>query len=298
MIIVVGELLVDIFPDYKRIGGAPFNFAFHLKHFGMPVRFISRIGQDAYGEEILSMLNRNQFQAADIQMDAVYPTGQVQVSFGRGGSPEFDIMPDVAFDHIDFNASLPLSGPVDMVYFGTLIQRAPDGFSRLQAFLDQLNPEVPCFYDINLRQGTYQPEVIHRSLGKADIVKLNEEELAYICREVVPMDAKNEAAVFSLMEQYKIQILSLTRGRDGSELFLDTHEHFSVHASDVDPIVDTVGAGDAYSAILAMGHLRGWPPDQILSLATMFSGSICRIEGAVPENPEFYQHMKNMIEAI
>ncbi len=296
MIIVVGELLVDIFPDYKRIGGAPFNFAFHLKHFGLPVRFISRIGRDAHGEEILAMLNRNRFQADDIQVDASYPTGRVQVSFDRAGNPEFDIMPDAAFDHIDFDVSLPRDEPVDMVYFGSLVQRTPDGFSRLQAFLDKLDPQVPFFYDVNLRQGTHQPELIHASLQKADIVKLNEDELAYISREIVQTGVKNEAAVFDLMQQYQIRILSLTRGSHGSELFLDSRQHFSVHASDVAPIVDTVGAGDAYAAILALGYLQGWPPDGILSLATMFSGSICRIEGAVPEDGGFYHHMKNMIK--
>ncbi len=296
MIFVIGELLVDIFPDYKRIGGAPFNFAYHLKNFGMPVRFLSRIGQDAYGEEILSMLARNQFNASDIQKDPDHPTGQVLVSFDGAGNPEFDIMPDVAYDYIDFSPYQSMEASLDMVYFGTLIQRSADGFSRVQAFLDSLDSETPCFYDVNLRQGLRQPKVINYSLKKADIVKLNEEELEYISREIIQTDEKTEAAAFSMMAQYNIQVLSLTRGHEGSELFLSSHDHFSVSATDVEPIVDTVGAGDAYAAVLALGHLRGWPPEKILSNATMFSASICRIEGAVPENITFYQHMKNMIE--
>ncbi len=294
-VFVLGELLVDIFPDYQRIGGAPFNFAYHLKNFGMPVRFMSRIGRDAYGDEILSMLNRNRFSTADIQLDADHPTGQVQVSFDRNGQPEFDILDDVAFDHIDFEGCLPVETPFSLVYFGTLIQRTQGGFSRFQAFLDQLDPEIFCLYDINLRQGTRQPKVIEFSLEKADIVKLNEEELDYLCREMLHTENRSEATVFSLMAQYDIQLLSLTRGSDGSELFLADHEHFSVSASDVNPIVDTVGAGDAYAAVLALGYLRRWNPEQILSIATMFSASICRIEGAVPEDAAFYQHMRNMI---
>jgi len=296
VILVTGELLVDIFPDYKRIGGAPFNFAYHLKNFGMPVRFISRIGRDAYGDEILAMLSRNQFDAADIQVDETHATGQVQVSFDRAGNPEFDIMPDAAFDYIDFTPYLSLTEQPEMVYFGTLIQRTEDGCARLQAFLDSLDPQVPCFYDINLRQGTHQPKVINHSLQRADIVKLNEDELHYIYQEILQTDAETESGVFALMDQYNIEVLSLTRGKEGSELFINGREHFSVHAADVDPIVDTVGAGDAYAAVLALGYLRGWHPERILSNATMFSASICRIEGAVPEDADFYQHMRNMIE--
>ncbi|MFP4225848.1 MAG: PfkB family carbohydrate kinase [Desulfobacterales bacterium] len=296
MILVTGELLVDIFPDYKRIGGAPFNFAYHLKNFGMPVRFVSRLGRDAYGDEILSMLSRNRFDASDIQMDETHATGQVHVSFDRAGNPEFDIMADAAFDYIDFTPYQELPAKPVLVYFGTLIQRTEGGSARLQAFLDGLDPDVPCFYDINLRQGTHQPKVINHSLRKADIVKLNEDELDYIRREILQTDDRTEAGVFALMAQYNIDVLSLTRGSEGSELFIGDHEHFSVSATNVDPIVDTVGAGDAYAAVLALGYLRGWHPERILSHATMFSASICRIEGAVPEDTAFYQHMRNMIE--
>lgn len=296
MILVTGELLVDIFPDYKRIGGAPFNFAYHLKNFGMPVRFVSRIGRDVYGDEILSMLRRNQFDGSDIQMDDAHATGQVRVSFDRTGNPQFDIMPDVAFDYIDFTPYHELPAQPDLVYFGTLIQRTEDGSARLQAFLDSLDPHVPCFYDVNLRQGTHQPKVINHSLRKANIVKLNEDELNYICQEILQTDDRTESGVFALMAQYNIEVLSLTRGNEGSELFIGEREHFSVSATNVDPIVDTVGAGDAYAAVLALGHLRGWHPERILSHATMFSASICRIEGAVPEDAAFYQHMRNMIE--
>jgi len=296
LILVTGELLVDIFPNYKRIGGAPFNFAYHLKNFGMPVRFISRIGRDAYGEEILSMLSRNQFDAADIQMDETHATGQVRVSFDRAENPEFEIMPDAAFDYIDFAPYRELPVQPDLVYFGTLIQRTEDGCARLQSFLDSLDPQIPCFYDINLRQGTHQPKVINHSLRKANIVKMNKDELNYIQREILQTEEETETGVFALMDQYNIEVLSLTRGKEGSELFMRSHGHFSVHAADVDPIVDTVGAGDAYAAVLALGYLRGWHPERILSHATMFSASICRIEGAVPEDTAFYQHMRNMIE--
>lgn len=296
MVFVIGELLVDIFPDYKRIGGAPFNFAYHLKNLGVPVRFLSRIGRDAYGEEILSMVKHNRFRADDIQIDPDHATGQVQVSFDEEDTPHFAIMEDAAYDHIDFAACAPVQQPPAMIYFGTLIQRTPDGFSRLQTFLDSMDPEVPCFYDANLRQGTRQPEVIHRSLRRADIVKLNEEELDYISREMVDSREQGEARVFALMQQYRIRALSLTRGKEGSELFLDDRQHFSVSAQNVDPIVDTVGAGDAYAAVLALGWLKHWHPQRMLSLATLFSASICRIEGAVPEDAAFYQHMRNMIE--
>lgn len=295
MILVVGELLVDIFPDYKRIGGAPFNFAYHLKNFGLPVRFISRIGEDDLGAEIKSMLDRNGFERDGIQVDPAHPTGRVEVSFDGRGQPRFNIMKDAAFDHIDFAACAPCEEPFSMVYFGTLIQRTPEGCARLKAFLDQLDSGVTCFYDINLRPGLYQPEVIHYSLNRADIVKINEEELEYIRREILQTDGNREDVVFSLMERYNIRLVSLTRGSEGSELFLTGRYHYSISASDVDPIVDTVGAGDGYSAVLALGYIRGWDPQRILSTATMFSASICRIEGAVPSDISFYQHMRDIL---
>jgi fructokinase len=294
--LVAGELLVDVFPNYQRIGGAPFNFAYHLKNFGVPIRFISRIGRDLHGDEILAMLNRNRFSIEEIQIDPVHPTGRVQVSFDSQGNPEFAIMADAAFDHIDFRPCLPIEQPLSMVYFGSLMQRTKDGFQRLQEFLGELDPGTTCFYDINLRQGTRQPEIIHESLKKADIVKLNAEELQYLFREMLRSQDRGAAAVFSMMEQYRVEMLCLTRGSEGSELFLAGHGHFSVGAADVDPIVDTVGAGDAYAAVLALGYLKGWHPERILFLATLFAASICRIEGAVPEDPAFYQHMRNMIE--
>lgn len=145
MILVTGELLVDIFPDYRRIGGAPFNFAYHLKNFGMPVRFVSRLGRDAYGDEILSMLSRNRFDAADIQMDETHATGQVHVSFDRAGNPEFDIMADAAFDYIDFTPYLSLSEPPDMVYFGTRSSAPKRGAQGFRVFLTAWIPKFPAF---------------------------------------------------------------------------------------------------------------------------------------------------------
>ncbi|MEA1947121.1 MAG: PfkB family carbohydrate kinase, partial [Thermodesulfobacteriota bacterium] len=141
MILVIGEILFDWFPEYRRIGGAPFNFAYHLKNVGMPVRFMTRIGNDSDGKEILLKLKQLGFIMDDIQVDDRYDTGKVMVSLDRHGSPQFDIRSDVAYDHIAFPPAIG-AFPVDeirLVYFGSLIQRTENGFNVIRKILSQRN---------------------------------------------------------------------------------------------------------------------------------------------------------------
>ena len=127
MILSIGEILVDIFPNYERIGGAPFNFAYHMKKFGFPTRFISRIGCDETGENINRFISESGFDKKDIQLDADHPTGRVQVQLNEKGIPDFEILKDVAYDHISFDTVINncKENPPEFVYFGSLIQRTP-----------------------------------------------------------------------------------------------------------------------------------------------------------------------------
>ena len=133
MILALGEILFDIFPDYRRLGGAPFNFAFHLKQLGFPVRFVSRVGEDRNGKEIRAAVKAHGFNPADLQVDSRHATGTVAVSLNDTGVPTFDILPNVAYDHIDFTPAVgSLLEDCALIYFGTLIQRTDRGFQILQ----------------------------------------------------------------------------------------------------------------------------------------------------------------------
>jgi len=290
LILAIGEILFDLFPESRRIGGAPFNFAYHLKQFGMPVTFISRIGKDSLGSDIISVLDKSGFDRADVQVDDRHSTGRVTVMPDGSGGHAFEIIPDVAYDYIEFPedpAHIGGDAPVDLIYFGTLLQRTPTAFARLHSFLSKRSPHTRCFYDINLRPNCFNSEVIRESLKQADILKLNTDELRYL-GEMFDRDLAEAPFILWLMAEFGIEVVALTRGDRGSDIFRDD-AHRRIDPSGSTPVVDTVGAGDAYSAILAIGYLNGWPPDRILSIGTAFAAAICGIRGAVPEDADFYK---------
>ncbi|MDD9303834.1 MAG: hypothetical protein HUK40_16415 [Desulfobacter sp.] len=182
MILVIGEILFDLFLDDRRIGGAPFNFAFHLKKLGFDVRFISRVGQDDLGSNAIEAVEAARFDPGDIQRDTLFPTGRVKVVMDVDGSHEFCIAQNTAYDHIVFDhrlKALSESGPA-LFYFGTLIQRTPHGHSLVKSVLDHLPPETQTFCDINLRPGCYSKKTIAFSIRASDILKLSLEELCLL----------------------------------------------------------------------------------------------------------------------
>lgn len=296
MILVVGEILFDVFEKEKQLGGAPFNFAYHLKNFGFPVRYISRIGNDTHGKEILNILEHHHFNIDDIQIDAKYDTGTVIVQLSSSGNPTFHINTDVAYDYINYlpKEHSTLIDMADFIYFGTLVQRSKQGFENIQRFMENRRPDTVCFYDINLRPDCYSEKVILTSLEHADILKLNTQELDE-CKRIFRFSKNNDAFIHFLMDQYALKIVAITRGDKGSELYTKDG-HFQAKTNRVSSIVDTVGAGDAYSSMLAIGIIKGWEPARILSIASMFASRICEIRGAIPESQESHELIKEMIE--
>jgi len=292
VILVIGEILFDVFPNYRRLGGAPFNFAYHLKNFGFNVRFISRIGMDEPGREILYELELTRFNLDDIQIDEDHPTGSVSVQLDQSGAPQFDIIPDVAYDYIDFIPEYhsSLINTAQMVYFGTLVQRSKAGCDNLQAFISRNGPETINFYDINLRPGCYSNVIIEKSLSKTDILKLNTEELDKL-RQMLSLNMNNDELVDHLMETHSISSVSLTKGELGSELFTEQGCYTSEPAEAI-TVVDSVGAGDAYAAMLAAGLLKKWRPEEILERALLFASRVCEIKGAIPDSASFYEPFK------
>ncbi|MGD9412725.1 MAG: carbohydrate kinase [Desulfobacterales bacterium] len=292
MVLVIGEILFDVFPDYRRLGGAPFNFAYHLKNFGFDVRFISRIGMDDAGKEILHRLELAGFNLDDMQIDDVHPTGSVKVKLDKSGGHQFDIISAVAYDYIEFipKYHANLIDEARIIYFGSLVQRTEAGCENLQAFISHNSSKILNFYDINLRPGCYNNDIIEKSLLKTDILKLNTDELEKLMH-MRSLKMENEKFVHYLVKTHSIQTVSLTKGESGSELFTNQGS-FSADSADVIKVVDSVGAGDAYTAMLAAGMLKNWSPQVILERASLFASRICEIKGAIPESSSFYEPFK------
>lgn len=294
MICVVGEILFDVFPSYKLLGGAPFNFAFHLKNLGFPVRFISRIGNDPDGRKILGLLKKHRFDLNDIQRDDIHPTGTVMVKLNREGVPQFRITPDVAYDYIEFIPDIhrELIRQAELVYFGSLAQRSKQGFKNVQKIIACKALSAVGFYDLNLRPDCYNNLSISESLLQADAIKLNEEEFEELKR--LMMFEKNDSSfVRYLLDAYGLSIISLTRGHKGSDLY-SKKGNFSIDAAKTEKVADTVGAGDAYAAMLAAGLIKGMPLEIIIQNASAFASSICKIKGAIPETKSFYKSFQLM----
>ena len=291
MIVVIGEILIDMFQDYERIGGAPFNFAFHLKKLGFPVRFFTRVGIDRYGKRIIDMLEKNGFDLADVQMDSRHPTGTVRVDLNARGIPDFDICANVAYDQLDLNiAEVSDADGADMIYFGTLLQRTDAACRQVQRFLSHLNRGVRRFCDINLRPPHVNPDALAGSLHQADLLKVNESELADIQRTFDGPAAENDAVPW-LMDTFTIGAVALTRGSRGSVFY----SHDGSIASPTVPsfsILDTVGAGDGFAAMLAAGWMRQIPWVETLRQASDFAARICSIAGAVPDDDAFYDDFR------
>lgn len=295
MIVVIGEILIDIFRDYQRIGGAPFNFAFHLKRLGFPVRLLTRVGDDRHGRQIIDMLKKNGFNAADIQIDSRHPTGTVRVDLDEKGVPCFDICENVAYDYLDLDVGgAPCADGPEMVYFGTLVQRTDSGCRQVQRFLGRRGDDTAVFCDINMRPPHVNASAVAGSLQQADLLKLNEAELAGILRAFDGPPAEGDLVAW-LMERFDIGAVALTRGSRGST-FYSGDAQIESPAIEGTAIVDTVGAGDGYAAILAAGYLGRISREKTIRLASRFAERICGIHGAVPDDGRFYDDFRPLMK--
>lgn len=287
MILAIGEILFDIYADHIRIGGAPFNFAYHLRRMGLPVRLITRIGNDDFGRRIAGILREARFDLEDVQVDNRHPSGVVEVMLDGRGVPQYDIRADVAYDYLDLDRVRPLNwSQIDIVYYGTLQQRTERAFERLHAFLAQAGDNTLRFCDLNLRPPFNRPEVVAASMHQADILKLNREEFSFVLTHMSDIGAMADPAQ-GLMRHYAISTLAVTDGARGCRVI---HQGltFDVPAPEVPSVVDTVGAGDAYAAVLAAGIVKALPMRRTLTLAGDFAARICGIPGAIPDDPTIY----------
>lgn len=290
MIVVIGEILVDIFPTYERIGGAPFNFAFHLIQLGFPVRFITRVGDDLNGHRIIEKLEAHGLGGSDIQVDGSRPTGTVKVELDEDGVPRFHIRENVAYDFLDLKRRTP-SGPdgARLIYFGSLIQRTEAGRVQVHDFLKDYGNGVTRFCDVNMRPPHVNIRAITESLEAADLLKLNDQELFDI-GQALDGPSHVDAAAAWLMDRFAIQVIALTRGSRGSR-FYGAGSPIDCPTDSETVIVDTVGAGDGYASILAAGYVNGVNWTTTVDQASRLAARICTIPGAVPDDPLFYKDL-------
>lgn len=298
MVLVLGEILFDVFPGARKLGGAPFNFAYHLKKMGVDVRFISRVGQDEMGDEILEFLMKNGFDTLDIQVDPHFSTGTVTVDMKPDGSHIFGIRENAAYDRVSWSNELEkiCENGWDMFYTGTLIQRNANNMDLVRKVLKSKKPGASVFCDINLRPGCYTKDNVNNCLESADILKLNSEELQKIAG--IQPDAVQEefqTLVKRFMADCRVETLILTKGENGSQWFQEDRTIDSLPFERSLQIRDTVGAGDAYAAMSAAGLLSGLTPEQIIPLAQDFSGRICEQTGALPKDDAVYEGFRRRL---
>ena len=291
--IIFGEVLYDCFADGNAVlGGAPFNVAWHLQGFGLSPLFISRIGNDDLGEQVLSTMQRWGMDTQGIQLDAQHPTGSVKITL-QDGQPSFDILNEQAYDFIDAAQALAACADVDagLLYHGSLATRNATSAQALEQLRYQL--PLPLFIDINLRPPWWQHASISALLQDADWAKLNDGELFDIL-QITP-DHEMTASAQALSKQFKLGRLILTLGSEGA-LLVEQGKCLRHHADRVENLVDTVGAGDAFSAISILGIHHGWSSSQILNRASAFAARVCQMQGATSEDRSIYTSYKQAWE--
>ena len=280
-IVGLGEILWDILPSGKALGGAPANFAYHSQEFGGSfVVVVSCVGNDEFGREIISCLENMNMTYEFIFVDKTHPTGEVSASINKEGKPSYCIQEEVAWDHIPEKPLLrELAFRSDAVCFGTVAQRLHLSRMTIQTFLRLMEHDSIRVFDINLRQNFYSYEVIKTSLDMANVLKLNVNELSVV-KKILRLKGNEKKILNELSRKYSLRLIALTKGIEGSILYSDgkisKHEGYRVE------IGDTVGAGDAFVAALVTGLLRDYELDDLNNKANRVASYICSKHGATP----------------
>jgi fructokinase len=284
LIVGLGEILWDILPQGHRLGGAPANFVFQARSLGAEGYIVSRVGKDQLGEEILSQLKSLGLSPLGVTVDTVHPTGIVSVSLDDKGVPKFTIHENAAWDHLAMTPEiLNLASRAEAVCFGSLAQRSKVSGKAIFNFIEKTKKDCLRILDINLRQPYYSEDIIAPLLNHSTILKLNLEEMV-ILAEMFGLESDETKILDSLLRQFSLKLIALTMGEKGSRLYA-THGE-SYHPGFSVPVVDTVGAGDAFTAALVMGVLKGEPLAKINEEANRMASLVCTQSGAWTDKPK------------
>lgn len=287
-IALFGEVLADIFPDQTILGGAPYNVTRHLRAFKEHPVLISRAGNDRLKTQLFDELSRLEIDASGVQLDTTYPTGQVFVHI-ENDEHHFDIQTNQAYDYINADNAMGVMSAMspNIFYFGTLAQRSDVSSTTLQSILN--NTSNQRFLDVNLRAPWYNKATIEQALTHADIVKVNEDELLVIATLLGNKVKKVRPFSLQLMQKFNLTTLYVTCGSEGAWVISNNGEKSQANGLALDALlVDTVGAGDAFSAVTILGSLHDWSVKITLDRANAFASAVCQIRGAAPKTSDFY----------
>lgn len=281
IVVGLGEVLWDLLPGGKQLGGAPANFAYITTLLGDQGIVASRIGSDARGQEVLHRLKQLGLPTLWVQLDDAHPTGVVQVDVDEKGQPRYTIIEDVAWDFLEWTPQWErLAAQSDAVCFGSLAQRAPLSRDTIYRFLHAMRHDALRIFDVNLRQSFYSAGVLSESLKLAKVVKLNDVEVPLVV-EMLKLGGRGEKAyAHRLIQVYDLELVCITRGAHGS--LLVTEEDVDEHPGFQIEVADTVGAGDAFTAALAYHYLRGASLGEINEAANRLGSWVASQVGATP----------------
>jgi fructokinase len=282
-IVAIGEVLWDLLPEGKQLGGAPANFIYHAHALGADARLVSRIGDDALGQEVRDRFRRLGLPTDCVAVDADAPTGTVSVELGPDGKPSYVIHENVAWDRLAVDeTTLAAVRRADAVCFGTLAQRGTQSRLTIRRLVAAAPANALRILDVNFRLPFIDRETVEASLELASVLKLSDEELQVLA-ELIGLHGSIQAQVTELVRRYGFSLVALTRGAQGSLLFRDGE--WSDHPGLATAVRDTIGAGDAFSAALAMGIRAGLPLDEINTHASEVAAYVCSQPGAMPPLP-------------
>ena len=281
IVVGLGELLWDLLPAGKKLGGAPANFAYISSLLGDRGVVASRVGNDELGREVVSCVKKLGGETAEIQTDAIHPTGTVEVSIDNDGQPKFEIKKSVAWDFLEWTSGWSaLAKRCDAVCFGSLAQRSAQSRETIQSFLQGAFKTAVCVFDVNLRQGDHTAELLSASMQNAHVVKLNHEELPVVAKLFGFESPDEKSAAKWLQEKFGLRLVCVTRGARGS-LMIGENESVE-HPGFAVKVADTVGAGDAFTAALVHHFLRGASLAEMSEAANHLGSWVASQVGAMP----------------
>ncbi|WP_205747780.1 carbohydrate kinase [Desulforhopalus sp. IMCC35007] len=283
----IGEILWDVIDSSEELGGAPVNFAYHTGALGAESYAISTVGDDNRGRAALSTLERQQMSTDHITVIGGATTGYVLAEVDDQGVASYTFPDDVAWDRLSIRqCTKELAARLDAVCFGSLVQRSDISRKAVMDYLSLVREDTLKVFDVNLRQHFYTEAIIRSSLEVADVVKLNDEEIVHIAR-MENLKGTAEAQLKALVERYELELAVLTCGGEGS--LLVSASEISKHTGRQTDIVDTIGAGDSFTATVILGLLKGYTLDTINDNANQVAAFVCSQKGAMPHLPERFR---------
>jgi len=287
-VVGIGEVLWDLLPSGPQLGGAPANFAYHARQLGAKAQVITRVGNDEHGRRVIRRFEEMGIDGGTVQADAHLPTGTAGVVLGRDGTPQFTIIDGVAWDFLALTEeALKAARNANAVCFGTLAQRTRAASLVVRQLVEATPTTALRVFDVNLREGHYNWEVIEQSLATANVLKMNDQELTVLSPRLELSGGVNQM-MSQLAERFELDLVAITCAERGSLLYQDGN--WSELPGRKMAVTDTIGAGDAFTAALVLGLLNQFSLEDIHRIAADVASFVCSQQGATPVLPP---HLRN-----